>query len=231
MKFSIRPRNGTQRIRDRRDNARTSPVATHEHLGKQEPKDLWDRLDIIGKLLVPMAVVFLTFWLNLGQNERQIQRESLDLAIRILGDEEYKERSEKLSNWANAYVHDALNLTEDLKVEIREQGLPQKEPSLVPATSQGRTSVVLMDGNSPSETSIKEIMTRIGHADATVRSQSIEFPDKSELRYYFAQDELRAKALQTALQKELNILIPLNESFGRSATHRAGDLNVYLRSQ
>ena len=62
-------------------------------------RDLWDKADVIGKWLIPLAVVFATIWFNSSVKQREENQKTLEIAIGILQAPPSKETA-NLRNWA-----------------------------------------------------------------------------------------------------------------------------------
>lgn len=75
-------------------------------------KDHWDKLEILGKVALPVVVAGATIWFNSEVSTRQQTAEMVKVAVGVLG-QEGKEENDPLRGWAVGILRQQGGLSED----------------------------------------------------------------------------------------------------------------------
>lgn len=197
-------------------------------------KDWIDLVDVLSKWLIPVVVAAVTWLYTNGQKEREQTQRDFETAIAILRAPPTAD-AKALRNWAVDIFVEKTNANEDVERELKAGvRIPAIQGLQMPASGSLRVSIVRPVGASE-ETSRKIAGALVASANYStvnfLERPSSNFPDISEVRYYYSADEQNAKSLVTHLQMELNSPVRLNERISErdEQRHRPGDLHIYIK--
>jgi hypothetical protein len=201
-------------------------------------KDIWDRADVIGKLLIPIVVVAATLSFDASKKQSEARQKTLEVAIDILKSPKSSE-TEQLRNWALTVFQKetgtaSANLTEGATQELQKgTPLPGSPRLQLQNSEQLRVAIIRLQGTSPDQSEkIRSALADGGYTNVTLteRAQDV-FPGKPEVRFYYPADSQNAQTLNDYISGTLGIPIQVNDrSQDRDASsHRPGDLHVYIR--
>lgn len=111
-------------------------------------KDLWDKIEIAGKVALPVVLLLGGYFLNSQFNQRQRANELIGIAIGILSAhplEEPSETEEAIRNWAIEILRDPTGhhtLSDEIAEKLKETPISFFAPS-------GRTTVLAGHRNLP----------------------------------------------------------------------------------
>jgi hypothetical protein len=201
-------------------------------------KDRWDKADVVGKWLIPVAVAVATIWFNSALKEREARQNTFEVAIGILKAPNSGE-TQQLREWALGVFRDVTGIASAKlpsgAVEELKQGaqLPSTSRLQLPIPGQLRVSIFRLEGASadPSER-LKSDLMAAGYTNVTTaqRPQSL-FPNKAEVRFYYPPDSQNAQSLSDHINSALGIATQVNDRSQDpdASRHRRGDLHVYVR--
>jgi hypothetical protein len=200
-------------------------------------KDIWDRADVIGKLLIPIVVVAATLSFDASKKQSEARQKTLEVAIDILKSPKSSE-TEQLRSWALIVFQKetgtaSANLTEGATQELQ-NGTPLPGPPRLqlPTSAQLRVAIIRLQGTPPDQSEkIRSALADGGYTNVTLTERAGVFPDKPEVRFYYLADSQNAQALNDYISGTLGIPITVsNKSQDPDASsHRPGDLHVYIR--
>ncbi|MBL3704640.1 hypothetical protein GI582_18235 [Sulfitobacter sp. BDSS02] len=96
-----------------------------------EAKDWWDKLEIIGKVALPVVIAAATIWFNSQVSERQQNADMVSIAVEVLS--QATEQNDPLRDWAVDILVIQGNLASEAAAELK------NDPSRVIA-APGRTA-------------------------------------------------------------------------------------------
>lgn len=97
-----------------------------------KPKDRWDKVDILGKILgsilIPGVIAVATYYLNAALQDRATKQKQVETAITILQSPKSDDLP-ALKSWALKEVNEALNLPPGAQLELQTSPLPGASPA------------------------------------------------------------------------------------------------------
>jgi hypothetical protein len=214
-----------------------------------EEKDFWDKADVVGKWLIPVAVVLATLWFNSALNtreagqraseaERAANQKTFEVAVGILQAPKSDE-TQFLRGWALEQLQKVTGVANAKlpsgAIEEIQKGaqLPSTSQLRLPTPREVRVSIIrLKEAVADESERIKSALITAGYANVTTTERPQDsFPDRAEVRFYYLADRENAKALSEYINRVLNIATQVNDRSQDQdvSSHRAGDLHVYVR--
>ena len=214
-----------------------------------EEKDFWDKADVVGKWLIPVAVVLATLWFNSALNtreagqraseaERAANQKTFEVAVGILQAPKSDE-TQFLRGWALEQLQKVSGVANSKlpsgAIEEIQKGaqLPSTSQLRLPTPREVRVSIIrLKEAVADESERIKSALITAGYANVTTTERPQDsFPDRAEVRFYYLADRENAKALSEYINRVLNIATQVNDRSQDQdvSSHRAGDLHVYVR--
>lgn len=201
-------------------------------------KDIWDVADVIGKLLIPIAIAAATLWFDSSRKESEAKQKTLEVALEILKAPKSAE-TEQLRGWALKVFQEVTgNASAGLPpgaIQELQQGtqLPSTSQLQLPNPGQLRVFIMRLEGTSAEQSErIRSELIAAGYTNVTLaeRPQSL-FPDRAEVRFYYPADSQNAQSLSDYITQTLRIPTQVNDrSQDRdTSNHRPGDLHIYLK--
>lgn len=214
-----------------------------------EEKDFWDKADVVGKWLIPVAVVLATLWFNSELNkreagqraseaERAANQKTFEVAVGILQAPKSDE-TQVLRGWALDQFQKVTGVANSQlpsgAIEEIKKGaqLPSAPQLRLPTPREVRVSIIRLKGTAAAKSEqIRSDLNNGGYANVTMDERPQDsFPDKAEVRFYYVEDRENAKALSEYINQVLNIATQVKDkSQDQDASHhRPGDLHVYVK--
>lgn len=90
----------------------------------EKPRDCWDKLEIVAKVALPLAIALVGFFLNSGLKERELRAQYVSLAIDLLQHPDTTAEGAALQQWAAAVVEDMapVKMPPGLMARIQQRG-------------------------------------------------------------------------------------------------------------
>ena len=82
-----------------------------------EQKDIWDKLEIAGKLALPVVIAGATIWFNSQISQRQQNADMVSIAVSVLG-QEGESKDDPLRSWAVKLLQHHGGLSADAANEL-----------------------------------------------------------------------------------------------------------------
>jgi hypothetical protein len=216
---------------------KTGGMAMPESESPKE-KDRWDKADVVGRWLMPIAIAAATFWFDSALKERESRQKTFEVAIGILQAPSSAD-TQQLREWALGVFQKATGtaytaLPSEAIKELRGGAqLPSTSQLRLPTPGQLRVSIIRLEGASTDQSErIKSALIAAGYTNVatTERSQNL-FPKRAEVRFYYPADSQNAQSLSDFINTNLGIPIQVNDRSRDldAPVHRQGDLHVYVR--
>ena len=214
-----------------------------------EEKDFWDKADVVGKWLIPVAVVLATLWFNSELNKREADQraseakraanqKTFEVAVGIL-EAPKSDETQFLRGWALEQLQNVTGVANAKlpigAIEEIQKGaqLPSTSQLRLPTPREVRVSIIRLKGAVAEESErIKSDLNAAGYANVTMDERPQDsFPNKAEVRFYYEADRENAKALSEYINRVRNIATQVKDKSQDqdASSHRAGDLHVYVR--
>ena len=207
-----------------------------ETTDQKQTKDSWDRADIIGKLIISVAALLITVCLNTSAARRQSNEKMLDVAVRIL-ERPDTSTSDSLRTWALTLFRNAAKVSwaelpakADSALSNGAQ-LPAPAAWTLPNPGQLRVRILSKFGGTQTglAAQIRDSLVALGYSDTEAREVRGEFPNSTEVRYYYPEDGANARSLNEHLKHLLNLKTRSNSEPHPASNHVPGELHVYLQ--
>jgi hypothetical protein len=216
---------------------------------KAKKRDRWDKADVVGKWLIPVAVVLATFWFDYTLKEREARQrtfeveraanqKTFEVAIGVLqapkSDETQFLRGWALEEFRKVTGIANANLPSGAIEEIQKGAqLPGTSQLRLPTPGELRVSIIRLKGASADESErIKSALSTAGYTNVTTAERPQDsFPDTAEVRFYFPADSQNAKSLSDYINGILGVATRVNDKSQEQdvSSHRPGDLHVYVK--
>lgn len=124
------------------------PVANSESAPQTASKDIWDKADIVGKLLgsilIPLAVAVVGFYVNAALQERSAKQKTAEIAISIL--QANNPATPELRSWAEKVFNDTLTSASQ---PLTPKALQELQNNPLPTNAAGVDLVSAFEGFNP----------------------------------------------------------------------------------
>lgn len=200
-------------------------------------RDRWEKADVLGKWIIPVAVALATVLFESGQRISEAKQKTLEVAINILQAPKTDD-NENLRAWALGVLSNATGtasaaLSAPAEKELRDGApLPSPHQSEPPDPEQVRVSIIRLEAASENAERLRSSLASAGYKNVMmVQGSEKVFPKVSEVRYYHNEDQGQAEVLSDHIQSVLRIgmkVTPKTDALN-ALRHRPGDFHIYLR--
>ncbi len=201
----------------------------NKHEYTSSSKDIWDKLGIVvSKILLPIFLACAPYFYSNQETKREADMKTLELVIDILNVKSSDTSNDSLRKWASDTLEKitAQHLSPEVKKAV-DAGKP-----LVGSNFQLKVLIIYLKGKDKNAMELKTSLENEGYNVIMLDVSEEQFPQKSQVRFYYPEDSQNAKTLCEYINNKLKYKIeePTDKSKEQNINkHQLGELHIYLR--